>query len=57
MPDNPLFVEYKKAKKNNILEADPSAMMVEVIEELIQTRKELDNLIARVVLIEKKVKV
>jgi hypothetical protein len=56
MPENLLFKEFKKTKKNNTLQADVSAMLVEVIEELIQTRKELDELTARVVALEPKPK-
>ena len=56
MAENQLFKEFKKTKKNNTLQADVSAMLVEVIEELIQTRKELDELTARVVVLEPKPK-
>ena len=52
MADNALLKEYRKARKGNILEADPAAMLVEVIEEVIKLRKELDEVQAKVAALE-----
>jgi hypothetical protein len=54
MADNALLKEYRKARKNNTLEADPAAMLVEIIEEVIKLRKELDDMDIRLKAVEKK---
>jgi hypothetical protein len=54
MAENSLLKEYRKARKNNILEADPAAMIVEIIEEIINLRKELDDALTRLKALEKK---
>jgi hypothetical protein len=52
MADNALLKEFRKARRNNTLEADPVAMLVEVIEEVIKLRKELDEVQAKVAALE-----
>jgi len=52
MAENSLLKEYRKARRNNTLEADPAAMLVEVIEEVIKPRKELDEVQAKVAALE-----
>lgn len=42
MADNALLKELRKARKGNNLEADPATVLIEVIEELIKLRKDLD---------------
>jgi hypothetical protein len=54
MADNALLKEFRKARRNNTLEADPAAMLVEVIEEVIKLRKELDDMDIRLKAVEKK---
>jgi len=54
MADNALLKEYRKARRNNTLEADPAAMLVEIIEEVIKLRKELDDMDIRLKAVEKK---
>jgi hypothetical protein len=54
MADNALLKEYRKARKGNTLEADPAAMLVEIIEEVIKLRKELDDMDIRLKAVEKK---
>jgi hypothetical protein len=54
MAENSLLKEYRKARKGNILEADPAAMLVEVIEEVIKLRKELDEVQTRLTALEAK---
>jgi hypothetical protein len=54
MADNALLKEYRKARKNNTLEADPAAMLVEIVEEVIKLRKELDDMDIRLKAVEKK---
>lgn len=54
MAENSLLKEYRKARKNNTLEADPAAMLVEIIEEVIKLRKELDDMDIRLKAVEKK---
>jgi hypothetical protein len=52
MADNALLKEFRKARRNNTLEADPAAILVEVIEEVIKLRKELDEVQAKVAALE-----
>jgi hypothetical protein len=52
MAENSLLKEFRKARRNNTLEADPAAMLVEVIEEVIKLRKELDEVQAKVAALE-----
>jgi hypothetical protein len=54
MADNALLKEYRKARKGNILEADPAAMLVEVIEEVIKLRKDFDEMQTRLTALEEK---
>ena len=54
MADNALLKEYRKARRNNTLEADPAAILVEVIEEVIKLRKELDEVQTRLAILEAK---
>jgi hypothetical protein len=44
MADNALLKEYRKARKGNILEADPAAMLIEVIEEVIEPVKAIEEI-------------
>jgi hypothetical protein len=52
MADNALLKEYRKARRNNTLEADPAAMLLEVIEEVIKLRKDFDDMQARITALE-----
>ena len=54
MADNALLKEYRKARRNNTLEADPAAMLIEVIEEVIKLRKDFDDMDIRLKAVEKK---
>jgi outer membrane protein TolC len=42
MAENSLLKELRKARKGNTFEADPATVLIEVIEELIRIRKDLD---------------
>lgn len=50
-----VFDEYKKAKKHNRIEADVGAMMIDVIDELVDLRTQVDILTAKVATLESKV--
>lgn len=54
MAENSVLKEIKKARKHNTLEADPMSVLLEVVDELIKTRKDLDDLQDRVKALEPK---
>lgn len=52
MAVNQTLKEIKKMRKNNDLEIDSRVALIEVIEELIDCRKVIDDLIARITILE-----
>lgn len=52
MAVNQILKEIRKARKQNNFEVDPTTALMEVIEELIDCRKALDEIVTRLTALE-----